>query len=78
MGFSNVLISDGLKMEALNGTMGERALKSLEAGLDLVIYGKGEIDAMRDIVVTLQANNRDHLTRDSVIRLLASNPDFIS
>ncbi|MBX9890231.1 MAG: hypothetical protein K2X94_03110 [Amoebophilaceae bacterium] len=53
LGFENVLLSDAIEMQALKGSMGDRALKSLEAGLDLVIYGAGEINDMRAMVKTL-------------------------
>ena len=53
LGFENILLSDAIEMQALKGAMGDRALKSLEAGLDLVIYGAGEINDMREMVKTL-------------------------
>jgi len=41
IGFEGLLISDDIVMEALAGTLAERAVAALEAGCDLVLQGSG-------------------------------------
>ena len=49
LGFSGLLLSDDLVMNALSGTLTERAEKSLKAGCDLVIHWNGVMDEMRQV-----------------------------
>ncbi|MFB2531868.1 glycoside hydrolase family 3 N-terminal domain-containing protein [Paracoccus sp. p3-h83] len=42
IGFDGLLMSDDLSMEALSGTVGQRAAASVAAGCDVALYGKGE------------------------------------
>ncbi|EYD76222.1 Beta N-acetyl-glucosaminidase [Rubellimicrobium mesophilum DSM 19309] len=52
IGFDGLLMTDDIGMEALTGTMAERAAASLAAGVDLVLYCKGE---RPDLVGTVSA-----------------------
>lgn len=49
LGFTGLLLSDDLVMNALSGTLTERAQKSLKAGCDLVIHWNGDLDEMRQV-----------------------------
>jgi beta-N-acetylhexosaminidase len=49
IGFDGCLMSDDLSMEALSGTLGERARDVLAAGCDLALYCKGEREQMLDV-----------------------------
>ncbi|MDQ8030286.1 MAG: beta-N-acetylhexosaminidase [Brevundimonas sp.] len=49
LGFNGLLLSDDLCMNALSGTLTERAEKSLKAGCDLVIHWTGNLDEMRQV-----------------------------
>ena len=49
LGFGGLLLSDDLVMNALSGTLIERAEKSLKAGCDLVIHWNGNLDEMRQV-----------------------------
>ncbi len=49
IGFDGVLLSDDLSMQALSGTLGERAEAAIEAGCDVVLHCNGEIAEMREI-----------------------------
>jgi beta-N-acetylhexosaminidase len=55
MGFKGVLLSDDINMEALSGTIGQRAGMSLEAGCDAVLHCSGELEEM--IEVDMQIDN---------------------
>jgi beta-N-acetylhexosaminidase len=49
LGFSGLLLSDDLCMNALSGTLTERAETSLKAGCDLVIHWTGDMAEMRQV-----------------------------
>ena len=46
VGFDGVLLSDDLSMQALGGSMGERATAAMAAGCDLVLHCNGRMDEM--------------------------------
>ncbi|MCS6622601.1 beta-N-acetylhexosaminidase [Roseibacterium beibuensis] len=49
LGFGGLLLSDDLVMNALSGTLTERAVKSLKAGCDLVVHWNGDMAEMRQV-----------------------------
>lgn len=49
LGFNGLLLSDDLVMNALSGTLTERAETSLKAGCDMVIHWNGDLDEMRQV-----------------------------
>ena len=49
IGFSGCLLSDDLSMQALDGTLGERARRALTAGCDLALHCNGDLAEMRDV-----------------------------
>lgn len=49
LGFGGLLLSDDLVMNALSGTLTERAEASLKAGCDLVIHWNGDLAEMRQV-----------------------------
>lgn len=49
LGFGGFLLSDDLVMNALKGTLTERAEASLKAGCDAVIHWNGDLDEMRQV-----------------------------
>jgi beta-N-acetylhexosaminidase len=50
IGFGGVLLSDDISMGALDGTLGERTRRALDAGCDLVLHCNGVIAEMAEIV----------------------------
>jgi beta-N-acetylhexosaminidase len=50
IGFDGCLMTDDIGMEALSGTMAERAAASLAAGVDLVLHCKGDRPGMEATV----------------------------
>ena len=49
IGFTGILLSDDLSMQALSGSMGKRVTDSLSAGCDIVLHCNGKMDEMTDI-----------------------------
>jgi beta-N-acetylhexosaminidase len=53
IGFGGVLVSDDISMGALDGSLGERAHRAIEAGCDLVLHCNGVLAEMTEIVDAL-------------------------
>jgi beta-N-acetylhexosaminidase len=49
IGFDGLLLSDDLSMQALGGTLGERANRALAAGCDVALHCNGKMAEMTDI-----------------------------
>jgi beta-N-acetylhexosaminidase len=49
IGFDGLLMTDDINMQALDGSIAERATKSLDAGVDVVLHCSGLIDEMKDV-----------------------------
>ena len=63
IGFTGCLMTDDIGMEALSGTMAERAAASLAAGVDLVLHCKGDRPGMEQAVSGTHALVGDALER---------------
>ena len=50
IGFDGLLLSDDLSMQALGGTLGERASRALAAGCDVALHCNGRMDEMVEVV----------------------------
>ena len=50
IGFGGLLMTDDISMEALDGSLAERATASLQAGCDMVLHCNGELPEMKEIV----------------------------
>lgn len=49
IGFKNIIITDDLSMKALDGTLAQRAKRSLEAGCDLLLHCNGKLEEMNEV-----------------------------
>lgn len=49
IGFDGLLLSDDLSMQALGGSLGERAARALAAGCDIALHCNGKMEEMVDI-----------------------------
>ncbi len=50
IGFKGALLSDDLSMEALGGSLGERAAAAMAAGCDLALHCNGDFEEMRQVL----------------------------
>ncbi|MEL7212176.1 MAG: glycoside hydrolase family 3 protein [Pseudomonadota bacterium] len=49
IGFDGLLMTDDLSMQALSGTVAERAEASLSAGIDVILHCNGDLNEMRAV-----------------------------
>jgi beta-N-acetylhexosaminidase len=49
IGFDGLLLSDDLSMQALGGSLGERAARALAAGCDIALHCNGRMDEMVEV-----------------------------
>ncbi len=49
LGFSGLIMTDDLSMQALSGSLGERAHRSLKAGCDVVLHCNGDMAEMQAV-----------------------------
>ncbi len=49
LGFSGLIMTDDLSMQALSGDLGQRAHQSLKAGCDVVLHCNGDMAEMKDV-----------------------------
>jgi beta-N-acetylhexosaminidase len=63
IGFDGLLMSDDLSMQALSGSLANRAKASLFAGCDVVLHCNGDLAEMREIAKELKPLEDIHLKR---------------
>jgi beta-N-acetylhexosaminidase len=51
IGFDGLLLSDDLSMQALGGSLGERAARSIAAGCDVALHCNGRLEEMKEVAV---------------------------
>jgi len=72
IGFGGLLLSDDLSMQALGGSLGERAARALAAGCDIALHCNGDRTEMADIVARTGPMTGAAIARfDSGRRMLA-------
>jgi beta-N-acetylhexosaminidase len=80
IGFDGLLMSDDLGMEALAGSMGERAAAVVAAGNDVALHCSGKMDEMLSVAAAVPAiapEGEDRLARAMASVLLEDEgPDF--
>jgi beta-N-acetylhexosaminidase len=73
IGFNGVLITDDLAMQALSGTPGERAARSLEAGCDVALHCSGVLADTQDVLAAIPDPTASCLARLSAARRMAES-----
>jgi beta-N-acetylhexosaminidase len=63
IGFDGLLLSDDLSMQALGGTLGERAARALAAGCDIALHCNGRMDEMVEIAGRIGPLTRQAMRR---------------
>ena len=63
LGFTGLLMTDDISMQALSGTPGDRAKAAIAAGCDLVLHCNGYLDEMRDV-----ADNAGPMSEGAMLR----------
>jgi beta-N-acetylhexosaminidase len=63
IGFEGLLLTDDLNMNALSGNLPERAVRALDAGVDIVLHCSGKMDEMIDIASVCPVLNEISLAR---------------
>ena len=78
IGFDGLLLSDDLSMQALGGSLGERAARSLAAGCDIALHCNGRRDEMAEIAGSTGPMSADAERRfDTGRRFLARHHDLL-
>jgi len=75
IGFQGFLMSDDLSMEALSGTISERAAAAVEAGCDVALHCNGKLDEMQSIADRLPPMTESSLDRWEKARAARRLPD---
>lgn len=63
IGFGGLLVTDDLSMQALSGTLGERAARSIAAGCDIALHCNGKREEMEPVVAAAGALSGAALAR---------------
>jgi beta-N-acetylhexosaminidase len=75
IGFDGLLISDDSSMNALKGTIGERAARIMGGGCDIVLHCNGLMDEMKAVVKEVQPLSGRALQRAEAVERGFSDPD---
>lgn len=63
IGFDGVLLADDISMEALDGNLAERAVATLEAGMDLTMHCNGKFVEMVEILSAINQTSEEAAIR---------------
>jgi beta-N-acetylhexosaminidase len=77
IGFDGLLMTDDISMEALNGTIGERASVSIAAGCDIALHCNGEADDMIAVASAVGVMNDAAQTRADRALTFRKQPENI-
>jgi len=75
IGFDGFLMSDDLSMQALAGTLAERARASLAAGCDIVLHCNGKMDEMLAIASEVPTLSGKSLARSNAALVRLTRPE---
>ncbi|MFN3232212.1 MAG: beta-N-acetylhexosaminidase [Alphaproteobacteria bacterium] len=75
IGFDGLLMSDDLNMEALEGTLGERAARAQAAGCDVALHCNGNLEEMRQVAEALSPITDKAMARFNAALALLKPPE---
>tara|TARA_B100000780_G_scaffold201546_1_gene142911 strand:- start:2029 stop:3021 length:993 start_codon:yes stop_codon:yes gene_type:complete len=75
--FDGLLMTDDLSMKALNGSLSERTLASLNAGCDVVLHCNGKMNEMVQIMTEVCQLSGKSKKRAKIAENLRRTPDFL-
>ena len=77
IGFDGLLMTDDVSMEALSGTIADRARAALAAGCDLVLHCNGKMDEMRQVASEAPELSGDAARRAGAALAMRKKPSAI-
>ncbi|MEO3430304.1 beta-N-acetylhexosaminidase [Pelagibius sp. CAU 1746] len=77
IGFDGLLLSDDLSMEALKGSLGERAEASLGAGCDVALHCNGKPDEMEQVAAAVGPLTAEAQRRIAAGRARLGSPEAV-
>ena len=71
IGFEGFLLSDAIEMKALNGSVKDKALKSIESGCDAICYCLAKFEDMKILAETCPSlSDISHKQLDNALKIL--------
>ena len=77
IGFQGLLITDDLNMQALSGTVAERAFASLKAGCDIALHCKGTVAEMAATAAAIGAMSAATMARANAALTQRITPELV-
>lgn len=77
IGFSGLLMTDDLNMQALSGDLGQRTAASMAAGCDIALHCKGEMGEMQAVAAAAGAMRPDTRARAEAALAHRRSPDSV-
>lgn len=71
--FNGVLISDALEMKALNGSFTDRAQKSIDAGIDILLHCNGNLAQMHEVISVCSEMDKSLLEKLNNVKTIEYN-----
>jgi beta-N-acetylhexosaminidase len=75
IGFNGLLLTDDLNMQALSGTLAERAARAIAAGCDIALHCKGDLSEMQAVAAAAGAMGPATHARAQAALAARRNPD---
>lgn len=76
LGFSGLILTDDLSMQALKGSLGERANQSLIAGCDIVLHCNGVLSEMQEVAdATGKLKGRARARAEAALARIVRSPE---
>ncbi len=75
IGFAGLLMTDDLNMQALSGTLADRAARSIAAGCDIALHCKGDMDEMQAVAAAAGRMGQATADRAAAALLRRRDPD---